>query len=125
MNPIRLLGAVILGCFVLAAGIRCAQAETVTLVHPTTRTNGAALPLSEIAGTLVEWQSCTGTWSGAATGSYQNQGTATTFTVTAGLTGMSCWRAYTLDTAGGKGAASAVFVKLPARPSAPTGLTVQ
>jgi hypothetical protein len=61
----------------LAAGVSHAAVRTVSWVHPTTNTDGSALPLTQITGTVIVW----GASSTAMTNSKVIAGTATSTTI--------------------------------------------
>lgn len=93
-----MLGA--LALFLLAGKAFAGQA-VVTWTNPTARTNGAALPSTEIGSTQVEWGTCSGTAFGTTSGTQSATGAATTLTITNLAAGTYCFRARTVDTLNG------------------------
>jgi hypothetical protein len=100
----------------------------VSWANPTSRTDGAALAASEIAGTRVQWSQCTSTGAfGTVAGEQTTTGTATSTTVLNLAAGNWCFRAFTRDTAGLESMASAVASKIvpsSAAPRPPTLTTI-
>ena len=77
-SPINLTAAVVaVGLCLLLAGVSQAAVRTFTWVHPTTNSDGSALPLSQITRTTLVWGSSETTM----TSSKSVTGTATTTTL--------------------------------------------
>lgn len=103
------------------------QAATlsVTWQHPTMRTDGTPLALSEIGHTLVEYGDCSapGVW-GSRQGSVEVPAPATGVQITAAGWGDKCVRGYTVTTTGVSSDASGVAYKtVPEPPPEPPTLT--
>lgn len=75
--PINLTAAVVVGLCLLFAGDSQAAIRTVNWTHPTTNTDGSALPLAQITRTVVVW----GASPTALTNSKIVTGTATSTTI--------------------------------------------
>lgn len=110
----------------LLAGSALAGEAVVTWTNPTTRTNGAALPSTEIGSTQVEWGTCSGTAFGTTSGTQSATGAATTLTITNLAAGTYCFRARTVDTLNGYSLWSSIASKVVplAPPNPPTIVTV-
>jgi hypothetical protein len=118
-----MLGAVAL---FLMVGNAFAGEATVTWTHPTTRTDGSALPASQIGSTKVEWGTCQGSSFGTAAGNASAAGAATSLVVPNLPAGTYCFRAATIDTGGLQSGWSAVVSKVVpvAPPNPPTLVTI-
>jgi hypothetical protein len=75
-NPVAAI-VVVVGLCLFVASVAQAAVRTVSWTHPTTNTDGSALPLSQITRTVVVW----GTSSSAMTNSKIVTGTATSTTI--------------------------------------------
>ena len=101
-------------------------ANLVTLTHPTKRVNGTVLVPADIAGSTVEWGTCSGTAFGTASGTGTTTGLATTFTTPNLAPGTWCHRAKTRLVSGVESLWSNVVVKtiLESPPQPPVIVTV-
>lgn len=112
-----------------ALGIYHAQAQvvtdTVSWTLPTQRTDGSALPASEIAKTTIAWgTSVAGPFPN--TQDVASPGTSHVFTRSSPGTGTRCYVAYVTDTDGKVGGqAGPVCKSVKAAPGSVSGLTVQ
>ena len=118
-----LIGAVLV---FLLLGKAFAATNTVTLTHPTARVDGTALAPASIAGSTVEWGTCSGTAFGTVSGTGTTTGLATTFTTPNLAPGTWCHRANTRLVSGVESLWSNVVVKtiLESPPQPPVIVTV-
>jgi hypothetical protein len=93
-----------------------AGSATATWTHPTTNTDGSALPLAQITSTRVEWGSCAGAAFGAKAGEVVVPAPAATITINNLPAGTTCFRAFSLAN-GNESAASSVGVKIIPQPT--------
>lgn len=82
----------------LLAGDVFAGTATVTWTNPTARTDGTALPSSQIGGSRVEWGTCSGSAFGTAQGTLSTTGAATSAVINDLAPGTWCFRVSTFDT---------------------------
>ncbi len=131
MTPRRLINVqlalfaiVLLVFFLLSSAI--AGEATVSWTNPTTRTDGTALPSSQIGSTRVEWGTCSGSAFGSALGNQSATGTATSTIINNLAPGTYCFRAATVDAAGLQSGWSNIASKVVpvAPPSPPVIVTV-
>jgi hypothetical protein len=108
----------------LIAGSAFAGQAVVTWTNPTARTDGS--PLTNLAGTEVEFGTCSGTAFGTVIGAQAVTGTATTLTITGLTAGTYCFRAQSVDANNLHSAWSAVASKVVpvAPPNPPTIVTI-
>jgi len=103
--PYIVLAIIILGVAFLLSRRAEAGTATVNWTHPTARTNGAALAISEIASTRVEFS--LGTTFGTVTGTQAVAAPATSLTIGSLTDGASyCFRAFTVAVDGSVSSAS-------------------
>jgi hypothetical protein len=102
-----------------------AGTATFSWTHPTTNTDGSALPLAQITSTRIEWGSCVGAAFGTKAGEVVVPAPAATITVNNIAAGQMCARAFTLAN-GNESGPSAVGTKLVPQPtpSPPTFTTI-
>lgn len=115
-----------LTALLLLSGAAYAAPLNFSWVAPTQRTDGTALPTSQIAGYKVEWGTCNGALFGSPLGSLIAPNTATTASSPNVSAGTYCGRVFTNATDGTVSASSNVGIKtvLPAPPNPPTLVTV-
>lgn len=111
----------------LLAGKAFADTNTVTWTNPTQRTNGTALNATDIAGSTIEWGTCSGNVFGTTRGTGTTSAGTTTNFVTPDLApGIWCHRVKTRLLSGAESAWSNVVAKtiVESPPNAPTIVTV-
>ncbi len=104
----------------------CASAATITWAHPTARTDGSPLLVSQISYTDIQWGTCNGLSFGDLLGSVQAPAPATVFEQALPY-GTICTRLFTVDKGGLRSDSSNVFnyVRLTNPPEPPQVLRVQ
>lgn len=99
LSPIFLLVFMaVLALFGLSVAF--AGTATVTWTNPTARTDGTALPASQIGSTRVEWGTCSGSAFGTTQGNQSATGAVTSTIISDLIPGTYCFRAATVDAAG-------------------------
>lgn len=128
-TPHFLTALAVLGLLAIVGLSGCAadsqqSVDTVSWQHPTTREGGAALPLSEIGATLINWGPSGGPYTD---GSVVVNAPATTIQVPRDATpGTRCYIAFTRDTAMRVSAPTNQVCKtVVGRPNPPSNVTVQ